>query len=203
MHNHLVEPGVEGRKVTSQCHHCGGGSIEQDGTLHSYQRKCHGPRDEKVVLHACVQTSWPFKRHSVGSRPKVHEQVLVNLVEAHGIKVQDEHLIPTPNGWTNRKSELGHPTILKELCDDGSIRLGGPLGVGRILLQQFGAFNNGGHPFSNGDRKSPIMSTTWASHGQPLSDASEEVPIVTQLDEERRRLWEMAKANLEKVHKRY
>jgi hypothetical protein len=27
--------------------------------------------------------------------------------------------------------------------------------------------------------------------------------MVTQLDDERRRLWEMAKANLEKVHKRY
>jgi hypothetical protein len=27
--------------------------------------------------------------------------------------------------------------------------------------------------------------------------------MVTQLDEERRRLWEVAKANLEKVHKRY
>jgi len=36
-----------------------------------------------------------------------------------------------------------------------------------------------------------------------LSDASEEVPMVTQLDEERRRLWELAKANLEKAHKRY
>jgi hypothetical protein len=29
------------------------------------------------------------------------------------------------------------------------------------------------------------------------------VPMVMQLDEERRRLWEVAKANLEKVHKRY
>ncbi len=35
------------------------------------------------------------------------------------------------------------------------------------------------------------------------SDASEEVSIVTQLDEERRRLWELAETNLEKVHKRY
>jgi hypothetical protein len=33
--------------------------------------------------------------------------------------------------------------------------------------------------------------------------ASEEVPMVTQLDEERRRLWELAKANLENAHKRY
>jgi hypothetical protein len=44
---------------------------------------------------------------------------------------------------------------------------------------------------------------TWATHGQPPSDASEEVPMVTQLDEERQRLWELAKANLEKAHKRY
>jgi hypothetical protein len=49
--------------------------------------------------------------------------------------------------------------------------------------------------------KSPIVPTTWV--GQPPSDASEEVPMVTQLDEERRHLWEMAKANLEKAHKRY
>jgi len=44
---------------------------------------------------------------------------------------------------------------------------------------------------------------TRAAHGQPPNDASEEVPMVTQLDEERRRLWELAKANLEKAHKRY
>jgi len=44
--------------------------------------------------------------------------------------------------------------------------------------------------------KSPIMPMTWAAHGQPLSDASEEVSMVTQLDEERQRLWEVAKANL-------
>jgi hypothetical protein len=29
------------------------------------------------------------------------------------------------------------------------------------------------------------------------------MPMVTQLNEERRRLWEVAKANLEKAHKRY
>jgi hypothetical protein len=33
--------------------------------------------------------------------------------------------------------------------------------------------------------KSPIVLTTWAAHGQPLSDASDEVPMVTQLDEEK------------------
>jgi hypothetical protein len=39
--------------------------------------------------------------------------------------------------------------------------------------------------------------------GNPPSHASEEVLMVTQLDEERRRLWEMVKANLEKAHKQY
>ncbi len=47
------------------------------------------------------------------------------------------------------------------------------------------------------------MPMTWAAQGQPSSDASEEVPMVTQLDEERWRLWELAKANLEKAHKKY
>jgi hypothetical protein len=39
--------------------------------------------------------------------------------------------------------------------------------------------------------------------GNPPSDVSEEVPMVTQLDEERRHLWEMAKANIQKAHKWY
>jgi len=57
----------------------------------------------------------PPQGHYVKSRPKVHQQVLVSLVEAHGIGAQDEHLVLTLNGWTNQKSELGYPTILKEL----------------------------------------------------------------------------------------
>jgi hypothetical protein len=40
---------------------------------------------------------------------------------------------------------------------------------------------------------------TWAFP----SDASEKMLMVTQLDEERRCLWEMAKANLEKAHNQY
>jgi hypothetical protein len=47
------------------------------------------------------------------------------------------------------------------------------------------------------------MPTTWATHGQPSSGANGEVPMVTELDEERQCLWEMAKANLEKAHKQY
>jgi hypothetical protein len=51
--------------------------------------------------------------------------------------------------------------------------------------------------------KSLIVPMTWATQGQSPGDVSEEVPMVTQLDEERKRLWELAKANLKKAHKRY
>jgi hypothetical protein len=73
-------------------------------------------------------------------------------------------------------------------------------------------YNNSEHsatkstPFQMVTGKSPIVPMTWATQGQPssdASDASEEVPMVTQLDEERKCLWELAKANLEKAHKRY
>ncbi len=77
-----------------------------------------------------------------------------------------------------------------------------------IKLVEF-CYNNSEHsatrstPFQIVTGKSQIMPMTWAAHGQPPSDASEEVPMVTQLDEERWRLWKLAKANLEKTHKRY
>ncbi len=61
----------------------------------------------------------------------------------------------------------------------------------------------GSTPFQMVTGKSPIVPMTWATHGQPPSDASEEVSMVTQLDEKRGRLWELAKANLEKAHKKY
>ncbi len=61
----------------------------------------------------------------------------------------------------------------------------------------------GSTPFQMVTGKSPIVPMTWATQGQPSSDASEEVPMVTQLDEERWRLWEVAKANLERAQKRY
>jgi len=121
----------------------------------------------KVILHARVQTSWPLKGHCVGSRPKVHKQVLASLVEVHGVGAQDEHLIPNPNGWTNRESKLGYPTILKELCGGESTRLGGPFGDGQISLQQFGAFDNRFHPLSNGDGQvtncAYNLGYTWAT----------------------------------------
>ncbi len=80
--------------------------------------------------------------------------------------------------------------------------------VDHLELAKF-CYNNSKHsatratPFQMVTGKSPIVPATWASHGQPPSDANEEVPMVTQLDEERRCLWEMAKANLEKTHKQY
>jgi len=78
--------------------------------------------------------------------------------------------------------------------------------VDHLELVEF-CYNNSKHlttgatPFQMVTGKSPIVPITWV--GQPPSDASEEVPMVTQFDEKRRRLWEMAKANLEKAHKRY
>ncbi len=61
----------------------------------------------------------------------------------------------------------------------------------------------GATPFQMVTGKSLIVPAIWAAHGQLPNDANEEVPMVTQLDEERRCLWEMAKVNLEKAHKRY
>jgi hypothetical protein len=78
--------------------------------------------------------------------------------------------------------------------------------VDHLELTEF-CYNNSEHlatratPFQMVTGKSPIVPTTWV--GQPPSDVSKEVPMVTQLDEERWCLWEMAKANLEKAHKRY
>jgi hypothetical protein len=77
-----------------------------------------------------------------------------------------------------------------------------------LELAEF-CYNNSKHstmgstPFQMVTGKSPIVPMTWVAHGQPPSDANEEVPMVTQLDEERRRLWEVRKANLEKAHKKY
>jgi hypothetical protein len=82
---------------------------------------------------------------------KSRGKILASLVEVHKVGAQDEHFIPTPNRWTNQEGELGYPTIPKELRDGGSTRLGGPFGVGRILLQQFRAFSNQFHPLPNGD----------------------------------------------------
>jgi len=80
--------------------------------------------------------------------------------------------------------------------------------VDHLGLIEF-CYNNSEHsatgstPFQMVTGKSPIVPMTWASQGQPSSDTSEEVPMVTQLDKESRHLWELAKANLQKAHKRY
>jgi len=73
--------------------------------------------------------------------------------------------------------------------------------VDHLELAKF-CYNNlkhsaiGATPFQMVVGKSPIVRMTWAMNGQPLGDASEEVPMVTQFDKERWCLWEMAKANL-------
>ncbi len=65
--------------------------------------------------------------------------------------------------------------------------------VDHVELVEF-CYNNSEHlvtratPFQIVTGKSPIVPTTWAAHGQPPSDASEEVPMVTQFDEEKWRL---------------
>ncbi len=80
--------------------------------------------------------------------------------------------------------------------------------VDHLELAEF-CYNNSKHfatrsiPFQMVTSKSPIVPMIWAAHGQPLSDVSEEVPMVTQLDEERRCLWELAKTNLEKAYRKY
>jgi hypothetical protein len=80
--------------------------------------------------------------------------------------------------------------------------------VDHLELAKF-CYNNSEHsvtsstPFQMVTGKSPIVPVTWTTLRQPPSDANEEVSMVTQLDEERQRLWEMVKANLEKAHKRY
>ncbi len=80
--------------------------------------------------------------------------------------------------------------------------------VDHLELAEF-CYNNvehsatGATPFQMVTGKSPIVPMTWAAQRQPSNDISEEVPMVTQLDEERWHLWEVAKAKLEKAHKRY
>ncbi len=88
-------------------------------------------------------------------------------MKAHGVGAEDEHFILTLNKWTDQENELGYLTILKELCGGKSTRLGGPFGVGRVLLQQFEAFNNRFHSFSNGDGQvtncAYNLGRTWAT----------------------------------------
>jgi hypothetical protein len=122
-------------------------------------------------------------------------------VETYGVEAKDEHLILTPNRWTNQENELGYLKILTNYVAANQQNW-----VDHLELANF-CYKNSRHlatkatPFQMVMRKSPIMLMIWATHGQPPNGASEEVSMVTQLDEERGCLWEMAKANLEKAHK--
>ncbi len=106
-------------------------------------------------------------------------------MEAYGVGTQDEHFVPPLNRWINRKGQLGDLIILKELCGDGPTRLGGPFGVSQVLLQQLGTFRNEVHPVSNGDRQVTNCAHDLGSTRITPNDANEEVPMVTQVDEER------------------
>jgi hypothetical protein len=91
----------------------------------------------------------------------------VNLVEDNGVEAQDEHFLPPPNRWANREGEFNDPIIPKELCGSGSTRLGGPLGVSRVLLQQLETLRDWVHPFLNGDGQianyAHDSSSTWTT----------------------------------------
>ncbi len=82
-------------------------------------------------------------------------------------------------------------------------KMGNPLKLAEFCYNNSKHSTTGSTPFQMVTNKSPIVPTTWAALGQPPSDASEKVLMVTQLDEERQRLWKMAKANLQKAHKQY
>ncbi len=73
---------------------------------------------------------------------------------------------PQTDGQTKRVI-FGYPTIPKELCGGRSTRLGGPFGVGRVLLQQFGAFSNWFHPLLISDGQitncAHNLGRTWAT----------------------------------------
>jgi len=132
--------------------------------------------------------------------PKVHDQVLANLVEMHGSKLKMSTTFrPQMDGQTERVNLVIQQFLRNYVAADQQDWVD--------HLEFY--YNNSKHsaiestPFQMVIGKSPIVPTTWAAFGQPPSDASEEVSMVTQLDEERRRLWEMAKANLEKAHKWY
>ncbi len=108
----------------------------------------------------------------------------MSLMEAHGVGVQDEHFFPSPNRWINQ-DWVDHLELV-EFCYNNSEHSA-----------------TGSTPFQMVTGKSSIVPMTWAAHGQTANEASEEVPMVIQLDEERRHLWQVVKANLEKAHKRY
>ncbi len=88
-------------------------------------------------------------------------------MEVNGVEAQDEHFFPSLNRWKNWEGELSYPTIHKELCGGGSIRLGGPFGVSQFLLQQLETFSNWVHPLSNVDGQitnyARDLGSTWTT----------------------------------------
>ncbi len=85
-------------------------------------------------------------------------------MEAHGVGAQDEHFIPTPNRWTNQKSELGYSTIPKDLCGDESTRLGDHFELAELCYNSEHLIT-GATPFQMVMGKSPIVLIILARHG--------------------------------------
>ncbi len=87
----------------------------------------------------------------------------------NGVGAQDEHFPPPPNKWANQKGELSDLTIPKELCGGKLTRLGGPLGVSRVFLQQLETLCDEVHPLSNGDGQitncALDLGSTWTNPG--------------------------------------
>jgi len=91
---------------------------------------------------------------------------------------------PQTNGQTERVNLVIKQFLRNYVVADQQNR------ADHLELIEF-CYNNSEHfvigstPFQMAMGKSPIVPMTWVAHGQPSSDASEEVPMVTQLDEER------------------
>ncbi len=135
--------------------------------------------------------------------PKVHDQVLANLVEMHGSKLKMSTTFrPQMDGQTERVNLVIQQFLRNYVATDQQNWVH-HLELAKFYYKNSEHSTTGSTPFQMVTNKSPIVPTTWAALGQPPSDASEKVLMVTQLDEERQRLWKMAKANLQKAHKQY
>ncbi len=125
-----------------------------------------------VKFYVCTWIDLLFV-NSVRSRPKVHKQVLASLVEAHGVGTQ-----PQTDGQTKRVNLVIQQFLRNYVAMDQQDW------VDHLELIEF-CYNNSEHsatkstPFQMVTGNSPIVPITWATHGQPPSDASEEVPMVT------------------------
>jgi hypothetical protein len=80
----------------------------------------------------------------------VIQQFLRNYV---AVNQQDwmDHLELGEFCYNNSEHSTTRSTPFWKVMGKSPTRLGGPFGVSRVLLQQFGTFRNWVHPISNGD----------------------------------------------------